>query len=60
MRAIKRMISAGLCAALLLGTAGAHLHQEGQLTDGKRIIRISHGQSERIRSILVCLRSKNM
>ncbi|MCU6748486.1 MULTISPECIES: TRAP transporter substrate-binding protein [Lachnospiraceae] len=47
MRAIKRMISAGLCAALLLGTAGCASSSGGTaFTDGKRIIRISHGQSE--------------
>ena len=41
MKALKRIIAAFLCLVMLLGLAGC-----SSATGGKRIIRISHAQSE--------------
>ena len=40
-KTIKRFAAAGLAAAAILSLTGC-----GSLTDGKRIIRVSHAQSE--------------
>ena len=41
MKKIKRALAVILCMAMVAGTAGC-----SSVTDGKRIIRISHAQSE--------------
>lgn len=45
MKKVKRLVSAVLCGVMVLGLAGCS-SLGGSVTDGKRIIRISHAQSE--------------
>lgn len=45
MKKVKRLVSAVLCGVMMLGLAGCS-SLGGSVTDGKRIIRISHAQSE--------------
>lgn len=46
MKVIKRFAAAGLCTAMVIGLAGCSSDGGTAFTGGKRIIRISHAQSE--------------
>ena len=46
MKAIKRFVSVGICTAMVFGLAGCSSNGGTAFTGGKRIIRISHAQSE--------------
>ena len=46
MKAIKRFVSVGVCTAMIFGLAGCSSNGGTAFTGGKRIIRISHAQSE--------------
>lgn len=46
MKAIKRFVSVGICTAMVFGLAGCASNGGTAFTGGKRIIRISHAQSE--------------
>lgn len=45
-KAIRRFVSVGICTALIVGLAGCSSNGGTAFTGGKRIIRISHAQSE--------------